>query len=374
MPLFSDILCSDWNDFKIAVYLAEMIRITYISSFGRETSAKDIQQIAKVSEVNNARDNLTGILLCFKGVFYQILEGEAAPVNRCLHRIQSDPRHADIFILNIEKNIEERMYGEWKMKTVFLDSHSYPLIMPVRNMLDSLTKTHGILKKYVPFEVLDGVQQGEDPLDWEFRRKELIILFSDIISFTAITEKIDLAEMQILLDAYFGIASRALVKHGGRIGKLTGDGFMAYFPVEQAASALHAALEIIQELKETREKAESAFLKLAYCGIGISAGSVVMGNVGSAVRQDYTVLGDVVNSASRLESYTREAGYSILFDERFFGYLKDATDLPVLKLGAQTLKGKLRPLTIYTIDHAELRYDQTPAEIADQVRKIQVDS
>lgn len=349
-----------------------MIRLTYISSIGKGASAKDIRAIGTVSEKNNAQDDLTGVLMCFKGVFYQIIEGEEEPLYRCFDRIKADPRHTDLFVLNIERDIPERVYTEWKMKTVFLDSEDYPLIMPIRNLLDSLTQTHRVLKQYVPFEILDGIQNGEDPLAWEFKREELIVLFSDLVSFTAITEKINLAEMQELLDTYFGIASRAIAKSGGKIAKLTGDGFMAYYPAAQAASALHASLEIIRELKKRREATPSAYLKLAYCGIGLSAGSVVMGNVGADTRQDYTVLGDVVNSASRLESYTREAGHSILFDGRFRKYLEKSPNvIPVLELGEQTLKGKSKPLTIFTVDHADVKFDRTPAEIYRAIGEIQ---
>jgi class 3 adenylate cyclase len=349
-----------------------MIRLTYISSIGKQATAKDIRAIGAVSEKNNERDDLTGVLLCFRGVFYQIIEGEEEPLYRCFDRIKADPRHQDLFILNIEKDIPERMYAEWKMKTVFLDSEEYPLIMPIRNLLDSLSQTHRVLKQYVPHEILKGVQNGEDPLAWEFKRDELIILFSDIVSFTAITEKINLAEMQALLDTYFGIAFRAITKSGGKIAKLTGDGFMAYYPAAQVAPALLASLEIIRELKKQRQTAHSPFLKLAYCGIGLSAGSVVMGNVGSDARQDYTILGDVVNSAARLESYTREAGYSILFDDRFRNYLDEVPHLiPILELGEQTLKGKSKTLTIFTVDNADVRFDRTPAEITSDILKIQ---
>jgi class 3 adenylate cyclase len=348
-----------------------MIRLTYISTISDQVTAKDIRAIGEVSEKNNERDGLTGVLICFRGIFYQIIEGEELPLYSCFERIKKDPRHGDIFILNLEKNIPKRMYTQWRMKTVFLDSETYPLIMPIRNLLNSLAHTQQVLKQYVPAEVLEGVQKGENPSVWAFKREELIVLFSDIIAFTAITEKINLPDMQELLDTYFGIASLAITKSGGKIAKLTGDGFMAYYPAGQAASALHASLEIIRELKKQRETTASPFLQLAYCGIGLSAGWVVMGNVGSDTRQDYTVLGDVVNSASRLESYTREAGHSILFDDRFREYLeKSPSVIPVLGLGEQILKGKSKTLSIFTVDHPDVRFDQTPAEIYQEIGKI----
>jgi len=179
--------------------------------------------------------------------------------------------------------------------------------------------------------------------------------------------------MQELAGTYFGIASRAIGKAGGKIAKLTGDGFMAYYPAAQAASALHASLEIVRELKKQRETTDSPFLKLAYCGLGLSAGSVVMGNVGSDTRQDYTVLGDVVNSSSRLESYTREAGYSILFDDRFRKYLDQTPSvIPILDLGARTLRGKTKTSNLFTVDHADVRFDRTPLQIYQEIGKIEV--
>ena len=353
-------------------YLAGMNRLTYISSFGRSTSLKDIREIGRISEVNNARDNLTGVLLCFRGVFYQIIEGEEEEINRCFDRIKADPRHDDIFILNIEKEIPSRMYEEWKMKTVFLDDQKFPLIMPIRNLLDSLAKTHSILKQYVPKEILEGIQRGSEPQNWGFRREEYVIMFSDLLCFTTITEKIDLPGMQELLDTFFEIASKIIAESGGMIAKLTGDGFMAYYPVTIANLALRAGTDIIKALRQQRQQSSSPFIQLAYCGIGISAGTVVQGNVGSARRQDYTLLGDVVNSASRLESYTRETGHAILFDQGLYQYLTPEKELPILDLGQHMLKGKTKKSQIYTVDDPATVFDKTTAEIADAIGAIQL--
>jgi class 3 adenylate cyclase len=356
--------------FKIIMYIVGMDRITYISSFREHITFKDVKNINKVSVRNNSRDNLTGILLCFKDIFYQIIEGDDEPLYQCFDRIQADDRHSDIFILNIEKDIKDRMYSQWEMETIVLDNITVPLIAPIRKLMDSLAKTHWILKKYAPIEVLDGIQKGENPLTWEFERDEMVILFSDLICFTTITEKISLAEMRILLDSFFEIASVALEKSGGRISKFTGDGFIAYYPSNQATSALQASIEIIRELKKLRETAELPFLKLAYCGIGISAGMLVKGNIGSATKKDYTVLGDVVNSASRLESLTRESGHSIIFDHHFMKYYKETPGLSILKLGKYTLKGKTKESTIFTVQDPNVPFDRTPKEIAHEIRKI----
>lgn len=262
------------------------------------------------------------------------------------------------------------MYSQWEMETIVLDNITIPLITPIRKLMDSLANTQWILKKYAPIEVLDGIQRGENPLTWKFERDEMVIMFSDLICFTTITEKISLAEMRILLDSFFEIASVALEKTGGRISKLTGDGFIAYYPPDQAIMALQASIEIVQQLKKLRENSESPFLKLAYCGIGISAGKLVKGNIGSATKKDYTVLGDVVNSASRLESLTRETGHSIIFDQHFMKYLREDPGVSILKLGAYTLKGKTKESTIFTVQDPDVSFDKTPKEIVYEIRKI----
>lgn len=347
-----------------------MDRITYISAYGSDVTPNDIYEIGRKSQLNNSRDSLTGALLCLKGVFYQIIEGEKPQLYKCFSRIQADPRHSDIFILNIEKDIKTRLYGQWNMETVVLDEQTGPLMTPIRNLLNSLTRTHQTLKKYAPLEILNGIQNGMDPLTWGLKRDELVVVFSDLIGFSTLTEETVLKELQDILDTYFGLAFLAIENSGGTISKITGDGFMAYYPVSQANLALEASLEIVRALKKKRSTTKSPFMKLSYCVFGLSAGHVVKGNIGSAVKKDYTVLGDVVNSASRLESHTRQTGHSILFDHRFKRYLTDDSGLSTLELGDFTPKGKSRKMQIYTVNDPDATLDRSADEIAGEIRAI----
>lgn len=347
-----------------------MDRLTYISSYGKEISPQEISAIGRKSQVNNAKDNLTGVLLCFKGIFYQILEGDPAPLYRCFNRIQDDHRHSDLMILNIEKNVNERLYGQWKMKTMILDDSTDPITTPLRDLLNLMTRTYRTLERYVPLEVLEGIQQGIDPLSWGLERQKRVVLFVDMVGFSTMIEKINLAQLQDLLDVFFELASKAIDNTGGRISKLLGDGFMAYYSLKDASLALRGAISIVKGLKELRAVTASPFLKLAYCGIGISAGPLVMGNVGSTVKKDYTLLGDVVNSASRLETYTRKAGYNILFDHRFVKFLAKDHHWPLLKLGKYKLKGKMNELHVYTLDDPDVIFDRSPKQIAHEIMNI----
>ncbi len=344
--------------------------MTYISNFARGLTAREIMEIAEVSARNNLKHNLTGVLFCFKGIFYQILEGEEKAVDNCLNSIKADPRHANIHILNIEYNIPQRNYASWKMKTVDLDKNTDPLITPIRKLLDTLSRTHFTLEKYVPEEVLRGIQSGQDPLDWGFQRERKVVLFCDMIGSTSFAEILELDEMKILLDTYFDISSRAIHRSGGTIEKLIGDGFMASFPYDQADAAVRASVSIIEQLVAQRKKAQAPQLKLLYAGIGLSAGSIVKGNIGSAIKKDYTLLGDVVNSASRLESATRKFGHALIFDFRLKKQLSDKMKKQVEKLGRYQPKGRVKNMSVYTVKNAQMAFDRTPKQIREAIQDL----
>jgi class 3 adenylate cyclase len=347
-----------------------MDRITYISKFSDGITLKDIEEIRDKSMANNTRDDLTGALVCFKGVFYQILEGPPETLYPCLERIRLDPRHQDIFILDIKHEVAERLYARWKMKTVILDENNDPLITPIRNLLASLVTTHTTLKKYAPEEVLEGIQQGESPLIWKMKREEKIVVFCDLIAFSTLVENADIEDIEEVLNSYFEISLSAILNSGGVISKLLGDGFLAYYPISHVESALGAALQIIEKLSKKRALAKSPYMELSYCAIGLSAGPVLLGNIGSKHKMDYTILGDVVNSASRLESHCRDTGHSILFDHRFKSQLPDNSTFDIMNLGNVTPKGKTQSLKIYTLDRPEIPFDKTPEEIAEKLRSI----
>lgn len=347
-----------------------MDRITYISRFSKGVTLEEVEVIGKKSEANNAKDNLTGALICFNGVFYQILEGPTGPLYQCFERIKADPRHQDIFIMDIERNVPNRLYSKWKMETVILDKNTDPLMTPIRNLLTSLTNTHSTLKKYAPIEVLKGIQQGHNPLDWGMERADMIVLFSDLIGFTTLMEKAGIDKVKQMLDQYFDISLAAITDSGGTISKLLGDGFLAYYPIDQAAAALNASIKIMKSLHQLRNNATSPEGRLTYGSIGLSAGPVLKGNIGSMIKKDYTVLGDVVNSASRIEAYTREVGYSVLFDHRFKSYLPNNYPLSISKIGTITPKGKSQSLNIYTIDDPIIAFEKSVQEIFESLGSV----
>lgn len=214
-------------------------------------------------------------------------------------------------------------------------------------------RVRDLLGKVVSPEIAAQLLHSDLQLGGEER--EVTILFSDLRDFTTLSEKLPPHELLALLNRYLDRMSAIVEKHGGVIDKYIGDAIMALFgaPVATAgaaARALAAAREMKAALAElNRELAAEGKPQLAL-GIGINTGRVVAGNMGSHTRLNYTVVGDGVNLAARLESLTKESNYaaSIIVSE---ATALAAHALDALRpLGSVTVKGKTEAVKIYAAE------------------------
>jgi len=194
--------------------------------------------------------------------------------------------------------------------------------------------------------LLEASGEGEVPS----RRCEVTVLISDVRDFTALSEAMDSEEVVDLLSDYQTRMVEVIHAVDGNLDKFLGDGILAYFgaPVPQtdhAARALSCAIEMqraVADLNRTREARGEAPIRI---GIGIHSGEVVMGNVGSPRRREFTVIGDVVNVASRIESLTKKLGHPILISEETHRRLDGGVDRE--RLPPVPAKGVSKPLTLY---------------------------
>ncbi len=173
---------------------------------------------------------------------------------------------------------------------------------------------------YLSDEVIRGLLASPGALSLGGERKLLTVLFSDIRGFTNISEQIPPEELTALLNDYFTPMTRAVLASGGLLDKYIGDALMAVFgaPLPQpdhTARALRCALLMHAELEKIRPLFAGKGLDLDI-GVGINSGEMVVGNMGSAERFDYTVVGDAVNLSSRLEGLTRRYGVFCILGER----------------------------------------------------------
>ncbi len=182
--------------------------------------------------------------------------------------------------------------------------------------------------------------------------KELTVMFSDIRSFTTIAEDMTPDELVAVLNEYLGEMTDVLFKSWGTLDKYIGDAIMAFWgsPYPQEEHAIRGgacALDMVQRLEEMNRRWEAQGRKRLSIGIGLNTGPVNVGNMGSEKRLSWTVMGDHVNLASRLEGMTKEYHCPILISE--FTYAQVQGAFVCRELDRIRVKGKLQPVAIYEL-------------------------
>ena len=218
----------------------------------------------------------------------------------------------------------------------------------------------GLFGKYVSRGVVDDLLRGRIDSSLEGRSVEVTVLFSDLRGFTSISESLSPRETGLLLNSYFDVMIPTVFHHGGTLDKLIGDAVMAFFgaPADLAdhpSRAALTALDMVRSLEELRARSDVPGVERLAMGIGLNTGQVTAGNLGSQSFMDYTVIGDTVNLASRLEGLTKPYRTTVIvsgetaerLDERFL----------LRELDRVRVKGKDRPVTIHELVGLEKEVD-----------------
>jgi adenylate cyclase len=206
-----------------------------------------------------------------------------------------------------------------------------------------------VFGRYVSPDVLKKILANPEALDMA-EEKQVTVLFSDIRSFTAMSERMAPAEVIALLNEYFEYMVAAIFEAGGSVDKFVGDEIMAVFgaPFELADHPKHAvrtALAMQEAVREfNRQRAERG-LDPIQMGVGIHTGPVVAGTVGAHQRVEYSVIGDTVNTAARIESQT--TGFQILVSRAVYDAV--AEEVEARPLPPVAVKGKSEPLEIFEV-------------------------
>ena len=212
---------------------------------------------------------------------------------------------------------------------------------------DKLRSTFG---KYMTASVMEHLMAGRVQLGGETLK--VTILFTDIRSFTTISEKMEAHALVALLNEYFTDMVTVIINEDGVVDKYIGDAIMAVFgaPVQRVDDpfrAVRAAIYMRLGLVKLNARLAERGIAPIRTGIGIHTGDVVAGNIGSEQRMEYTVIGDAVNLASRLESNTKDVGVDILISEDTYQAVKDKIEArPVRELH---VKGRVQPVMTYEV-------------------------
>ncbi len=196
---------------------------------------------------------------------------------------------------------------------------------------------------YVPEAVARELIASDGGL--EPRQSEATVMFTDIAGFTATSEHMPPAEVMRMVEEYFAAAGEVIGRHGGVIAQFQGDGILATFNVpmadpDHAAAAVRAALE----LQETLSRQRFAGVELT-TRIGVNTGPIVSGTTGSRGRRAYTVYGDAVNAAARIEALNKEHGTRVLVAESTVAAAGDG--LRFSAVGSAALRGRAEPVQLF---------------------------
>lgn len=211
-------------------------------------------------------------------------------------------------------------------------------------------KVKAIFDQYVPPAHIDRILAAGNAQSLEGEKKELSVLFSDIRSFTSISETMSASELKLWLNQFFTPVTQAIFEQGGTIDKYVGDMVMAFWgaPLDEprhASKAVAAAFAMLKVLGPLNQAFEKAGRPVANIGIGINTGEMNVGDMGSDFRRSYTVIGDAVNLGSRLEGLTKFYGVQVLVSEFT---KRQATDFHYLLVDKVRVKGKEEPVTLFS--------------------------
>ncbi len=213
-------------------------------------------------------------------------------------------------------------------------------------------KIRSAFQYYLTSSVINEMLKNPGKLKLGGDRRNLTVLFSDIRGFTTISEKMTPEELIMLLNEYLTAMTNQVFYYDGLLDKYMGDAIMAVFgaPLDQPDHARRAcltALAMMRELRRLQNKWEAEGRPVFDIGIGINSGEMVVGNMGSAMRFDYTVMGDMVNLGSRLEGANKEYGTNIIISEFTYNHVKDT--ICCREIDSVRVKGKTRPVRIFEL-------------------------
>jgi adenylate cyclase len=206
---------------------------------------------------------------------------------------------------------------------------------------------------YVSPAVVDSILKEVDKLKLGGEKKVMTALFSDIRGFTSISEGLDPEDLVKFLNEYFSVMTRIIMKYQGTLDKFIGDAIMAFYgaPLRQpdhAVRGCRTAIDMLKSLRELQVDWEARSLPRIDIGIGLNSGEMTVGNMGSDERFDYTIMGDNVNLASRLEGINKQYGTNIVISQYTRNLVQEDGFL-VRELDSVRVKGKKDPVNIYEL-------------------------
>jgi len=259
-----------------------------------------------------------------------------------------------IGMIQLESHHSSRAFTKPDLDLLTTICNQMAVVLEQANLMEKVRREELMrsrLERFHSPEIVDLIIRGESEDEDTMlapKEKEVTILFVDIVNFTPLSERLSPKEVSQMLNQFFREMNDIIFAYRGTLDKYMGDAIMAIFgaPIEReddADRAIRAALDMRRALFKMNKTTEPD--RIFDIRIGINSGRVVAGNLGSPKRMDYTVIGDVVNTASRLEKIAQPN--QILIGEATYHAVKGPFHIE--KVGKKTVKGKSRAVTVYEV-------------------------
>jgi adenylate cyclase len=236
------------------------------------------------------------------------------------------------------------------------------LVLQERQKRQELRRT---FSAYVSAGVIDAIYRNQSSLQLGGAQKEVAVLFTDIRGFTSMTESMESQELVAQLNQYFTHMVEGINRHHGSLHKFIGDAIMAVWgdisysgPAVDAGEALRAGLFLSRESARLNRLWQSEGKPVFRTGIGINHGKVILGNIGAPQRMEFTVIGDAVNLASRLEGLTKRFGCPLITGESVYELCFER--FAFRPLGKIRATGKQHPVQVYQPLYELGREEESP--------------
>ena len=213
-------------------------------------------------------------------------------------------------------------------------------------------KMQKAMGKYLSQEVMQNVVKNIDNIELGGKRADITVLFADIRNFTSISENMDASSVTTILNEYFGALVPIIEESGGVLNKFMGDAMLVIFgepkkDENHALIAIKCATKMLSKVRHLQDKWMDEGKPKIEMGVGISSGEAFIGNIGSNDRLEYTVIGDTVNTASRIENYNKVYKTNFLISEETYKRVKNKVD--VITINNVLIRGKASRMTIYEV-------------------------
>jgi adenylate cyclase len=224
--------------------------------------------------------------------------------------------------------------------------------LAIREMEELQRKTRTAFARYVPENVMDEIIHRSPAVQLQNERRNVVVLFSDIRQFTRILENSDAQQVVSFLNQYFSLMGNEIIAEGGHIDKFIGDAIMAAFGVYQSIDdapvlAIRTGVRMLGALERVDTSAITLPQGGFAIGVGINCGECVVGNIGFHDKMDYTMIGNTVNLASRLEGTTKMYHHPLIVSQ--FMYKRARDHFIFRSVDTVRVKGKEEPVGIYAV-------------------------